>query len=99
MFALGAKAMENDESKNHMAYAAELTRTCHESYDRSVTKLGPETFHFTDKTEAKCLKNGEKYYILRPEVIYYYYYYFIIKIFNNLNGLQIIYTFYLSDIL
>ncbi|XP_044583662.1 mannosyl-oligosaccharide alpha-1,2-mannosidase IA isoform X2 [Cotesia glomerata] len=73
MFALGAKAMDNDESRNHMAYAAELTRTCHESYDRSVTKLGPETFHFTDKTEAKCLKNGEKYYILRPETFESYF--------------------------
>lgn len=68
MFALGAKTMENSVSNEYMDIAAGLTNTCHESYDRTVTKLGPEAFHFIEGLEAKSLKNGEKYYILRPEV-------------------------------
>ena len=68
MFALGAKTQENEVSNQHMEIAAGLTNTCHESYDRSATKLGPEAFHFIEGNEAKSLKNSEKYYILRPEV-------------------------------
>lgn len=68
MFALGAKTQENELSERYMTIAAGLTNTCHESYDRSYTKLGPEAFHFIEGNEAKSLKNGEKYYILRPEV-------------------------------
>ena len=68
MFALGAKTFENELSERYMTIAAGLTNTCHESYDRSYTKLGPEAFHFIEGNEAKSLKNGEKYYILRPEV-------------------------------
>lgn len=68
MFALGAKSLENEVSNQHMEIAAGLTNTCHESYDRSATKLGPEAFHFIEGNEARSLKNGEKYYILRPEV-------------------------------
>ncbi|XP_043273662.1 mannosyl-oligosaccharide 1,2-alpha-mannosidase IA-like isoform X2 [Venturia canescens] len=67
MFALGAKTMENDLAKNYMDIAEGLTNTCHESYDRTPTKLGPEVFHFMEGHEAKSLKIGEKYYILRPE--------------------------------
>ncbi|XP_076378846.1 mannosyl-oligosaccharide 1,2-alpha-mannosidase IA isoform X1 [Megalopta genalis] len=73
MFALGAKTMENDLSDRYMTVAAGLTNTCHESYDRSVTKLGPEAFHFIEGNEAKSLKNGEKYYILRPETFESYF--------------------------
>lgn len=68
MFALGAKTLENELSEKYMNIAAGLTNTCHESYDRSATKLGPEAFHFIEGNEARSLKNGEKYYILRPEV-------------------------------
>lgn len=68
MFALGAKTLQNELSDRYMTIAAGLTNTCHESYDRSYTKLGPEAFHFIEGNEAKSLKNGEKYYILRPEV-------------------------------
>lgn len=68
MFGLGAKALDNELTDQHMEVAAGLTNTCHESYDRTATKLGPEAFHFIENNEAKSLKNGEKYYILRPEV-------------------------------
>lgn len=70
MFALGAQVNENDVSNQYMDIGAELTNTCHESYSRSATKLGPEAFHFIEGNEARSLKNDEKYYILRPEVIF-----------------------------
>ncbi|OAD54624.1 Mannosyl-oligosaccharide alpha-1,2-mannosidase isoform B [Eufriesea mexicana] len=73
MFALGAKTLENELSESYMRIAAGLTHTCHESYDRSYTKLGPEAFHFIEGNEAKSLKNGEKYYILRPETFESYF--------------------------
>ncbi|EFN85019.1 Mannosyl-oligosaccharide alpha-1,2-mannosidase isoform 2, partial [Harpegnathos saltator] len=73
MFALGAKTVENELSDKYMNIAAGLTNTCHESYDRSVTKLGPEAFHFIEGNEARSLKNGEKYYILRPETFESYF--------------------------
>lgn len=73
MFALGAKTLENELSERYMTVAAGLTNTCHESYDRSYTKLGPEAFHFIEGNEAKSLKNGEKYYILRPETFESYF--------------------------
>lgn len=73
MFALGAKTSENELSERYMTIAAGLTNTCHESYDRSTTKLGPEAFHFLENNEAKSLKNGEKYYILRPETFESYF--------------------------
>lgn len=71
---LGAKTLKNELSDRYMEVAKGITKTCHESYDRSATKLGPEAFRFTDAIEAKALKSSEKYYILRPEVIESYFY-------------------------
>lgn len=31
--------------------------------------MGPESFRFEGDTEAKAIRQNEKYYILRPEVI------------------------------
>ncbi|KAG7213139.1 hypothetical protein KM043_002454 [Ampulex compressa] len=73
MFALGANTSKSELSDRYMTVAAGLTNTCHESYDRSATKLGPEAFHFIEGNEAKSLKNGEKYYILRPETFESYF--------------------------
>ncbi|XP_051170744.1 mannosyl-oligosaccharide alpha-1,2-mannosidase IA isoform X2 [Leptopilina boulardi] len=76
MFALGAKTQDQfTKSKRirHMEIAEGLTHTCHESYDRTPTKLGPETFHFIEGNEARSLKSGEKYYILRPETFESYF--------------------------
>jgi mannosyl-oligosaccharide alpha-1,2-mannosidase len=50
-----------------------ITNTCHESYDRTDTKLGPEAFRFTDAVEARALKSNERYYILRPETFESYF--------------------------
>ena len=38
------------------------------------TKLGPESFRFDGSTEAKAVRQNEKYYIQRPEVIEAYFY-------------------------
>jgi mannosyl-oligosaccharide alpha-1,2-mannosidase len=40
----------------------------------SATKLGPESFRFDGQTEAKSIRQNEKYYILRPEVLETYFY-------------------------
>ena len=69
MIGLGAHTLKNDLSERYMGIAESLTSTCHEAYDRTATKLGPEAFRFTEAIEAKALKSNEKYYILRPEVI------------------------------
>ena len=73
MIGLGAHTLKNDLSERYMGIAESITSTCHESYDRTPTKLGPEAFRFTEAIEAKALKSNEKYYILRPEVIESYF--------------------------
>ncbi|OWF42049.1 mannosyl-oligosaccharide 1,2-alpha-mannosidase IA-like [Mizuhopecten yessoensis] len=72
MFAMGAEGSDNKEK--YLKLGADITNTCHESYDRSATKLGPEAFRFDGNTEAKSIRQNEKYYILRPEVIEAYFY-------------------------
>ncbi|XP_046392272.1 mannosyl-oligosaccharide alpha-1,2-mannosidase IA-like isoform X2 [Ischnura elegans] len=69
LLGLGAHSLKNEVSERYMDIAKGITNTCHESYDRSATKLGPESFRFTEALEAKAMKTNEKYYILRPEVI------------------------------
>ncbi|VDM59686.1 unnamed protein product [Angiostrongylus costaricensis] len=56
-----------------MQLAEELGRTCHESYIRTATHIGPEMFYFRGDDEATS-KYGENGYILRPEVIEGYFY-------------------------
>ncbi|XP_042882223.1 mannosyl-oligosaccharide 1,2-alpha-mannosidase IA-like [Penaeus japonicus] len=74
MYALGAKAINNQVSTTHLEIAEGLANTCHESYARTPTGLGPESFRFTEGIEARALKSSEKYYILRPEVIESWFY-------------------------
>lgn len=71
MFALGAK--HSDDEKHYLDLAAEVTNTCHESYDRSPLKIGPEAFGFSGGNEAVAVRSSDKYYILRPEVIESYF--------------------------
>ena len=73
MLALGGKHLEEPYKTKHRDLGVAITHTCHESYDRTNTKLGPEAFRFSDAIEAKALKSNEKYYILRPEVIESYF--------------------------
>ncbi|XP_050313320.1 mannosyl-oligosaccharide 1,2-alpha-mannosidase IA [Anthonomus grandis grandis] len=74
MLALASRTLKDDHSTSYMDIAKRITHTCHESYDRTYTKLGPESFRFTEGAEARALKSSEKYYILRPETIESYFY-------------------------
>ncbi|XP_054026994.1 mannosyl-oligosaccharide 1,2-alpha-mannosidase IC [Dryobates pubescens] len=74
MIALGAKQAGEERKQHYMNLAAEITNTCHESYARSDTKLGPEAFRFDAGSEAMATRLSERYYILRPEVVESYMY-------------------------
>ncbi|XP_019959259.1 mannosyl-oligosaccharide 1,2-alpha-mannosidase IA [Paralichthys olivaceus] len=74
MMALGADGAPSDKTGHQMELAAEITRTCHESYIRTAMKLGPEAFRFDGGVEAIATRQNEKYFILRPEVIETYMY-------------------------
>ncbi|XP_032512614.2 mannosyl-oligosaccharide alpha-1,2-mannosidase IA [Danaus plexippus] len=73
MFALASTTMSNSLSERYMDVARKLTHTCHESYDRSETKLGPEAFRFSGAVEARAMKSNEKMYLLRPETFESYF--------------------------
>ncbi|KAI1231141.1 hypothetical protein IHE44_0008074 [Lamprotornis superbus] len=74
MIALGAQHGPEERRQRHMELAAEITSTCHESYTRSDTRLGPEAFRFDAGSEATATRLSERYYILRPEVVESYMY-------------------------
>ncbi|XP_055968548.1 mannosyl-oligosaccharide 1,2-alpha-mannosidase IB [Sorex fumeus] len=74
MFALGADGSQMDKAGHYLELGAEIAHTCHESYDRTALKLGPESFKFDGAVEAVAVRQNEKYYILRPEVIETYWY-------------------------
>ncbi|NWR57237.1 MA1C1 mannosidase, partial [Bucorvus abyssinicus] len=74
MIALGAEHAGEGRKHHYMDLAAEITNTCHESYARSDTKLGPEAFRFDAGSEAMATRLSERYYILRPEVVESYMY-------------------------
>ena len=73
MFGLAAEEEEDKNSERWLKLAGDITNTCHESYDRSDTKLGPEAMRFSDSIEARALKQNERYYILRPETVESYF--------------------------
>ncbi|XP_026466430.1 mannosyl-oligosaccharide alpha-1,2-mannosidase IA-like isoform X2 [Ctenocephalides felis] len=73
LYGLGAQTLQNDVSDSYLLIGEQLAATCHESYDRTPTKLGPESFRFTEAVEARAIKTTEKYYILRPETIESYF--------------------------
>ncbi|XP_018786542.1 PREDICTED: mannosyl-oligosaccharide alpha-1,2-mannosidase IA isoform X3 [Bactrocera latifrons] len=73
LYALAASTRQNQYANKFMEIGKGLTNTCHESYTRTPTKLGPEAFRFSDAAEARALKSQEKYYILRPETIESYF--------------------------
>ncbi|XP_060113533.1 mannosyl-oligosaccharide 1,2-alpha-mannosidase IC [Heteronotia binoei] len=74
MIALGGQHTTEEQKQHYMELAAEITRTCHESYVRSDSKLGPEAFRFDSGTEAVATRLSDRYYILRPEVVESYLY-------------------------
>lgn len=44
LFALGANTRQNEHTEKFMEIGKGITNTCHESYIRSTTRLGPEAF-------------------------------------------------------
>ncbi|XP_053431990.1 mannosyl-oligosaccharide 1,2-alpha-mannosidase IC [Nycticebus coucang] len=74
MIALGADDAKEEKRAHYRELAAQITKTCHESYARSDTKLGPEAFWFNSGREAVATQLSESYYILRPEVVESYMY-------------------------
>ncbi|KAB0380637.1 hypothetical protein FD755_008421, partial [Muntiacus reevesi] len=74
MIALGAEDAKEEKRTHYRELAAQITKTCHESYARSDTKLGPEAFWFNSGREAVATQTSESYYILRPEVVESYMY-------------------------
>ncbi|XP_020489190.1 mannosyl-oligosaccharide 1,2-alpha-mannosidase IA isoform X2 [Labrus bergylta] len=74
MIGIGADDGAPEKRQHYLDLAAEITHTCHESYTRSATKLGPEAFRFDAGAEASATRLSDRYYILRPEVIESYMY-------------------------
>ncbi|XP_075216551.1 alpha-Mannosidase class I a [Lycorma delicatula] len=74
LIGLGATTLKNHMSDKYMEIAAGVTNTCHESYIRTPTHLGPEAFRFTENIEAKAIRSADKYYLLRPETVESYFY-------------------------
>jgi len=73
MYGLAAHEEKDANSDRWMEVAKGIINTCHESYDRTDTKLGPEAFRFSEAVEARALKQNERYYILRPETFESYF--------------------------
>lgn len=74
MFALTAMYVEDLPSAEKIEYenlARNITYTCHQSYQMTATKLGPESFSFYDKSGPSV---SDRYYILRPETVESYFY-------------------------
>lgn len=73
MFALEADVEQDVERKRKVIQLAEdLGHTCHESYRKSDTGIGPEMFYFNGEhgaTEDATAKHGENGFILRPEAM------------------------------
>ncbi|KAK3691350.1 hypothetical protein RRG08_036154 [Elysia crispata] len=67
MIGIGAEGSDNKEK--YLKLGEDIAHTCHESYVRTASGLGPESFRFEGMTEAKAVRQNEKYYILRPEVV------------------------------
>jgi mannosyl-oligosaccharide alpha-1,2-mannosidase len=53
LFGLGAKTLQNSYTDKYMDVAEGITNTCHESYIRSFTRLGPESFRSVEFIIAK----------------------------------------------
>ncbi|ULU09145.1 hypothetical protein L3Y34_013923 [Caenorhabditis briggsae] len=75
MVVLHAMNEENATIAQHyMDLGKNIGHTCHESYARSTTGIGPESFQFTSSIEAKTERRQDSYYILRPEVVETWFY-------------------------
>ncbi|EDV24520.1 uncharacterized protein TRIADDRAFT_25880 [Trichoplax adhaerens] len=73
MFALGAKGAPKKMAATYLNLGREIGNTCHESYIRTATHIGPEVFRFGLGKDAQSSYSGEMHYILRPEVVETYF--------------------------
>jgi mannosyl-oligosaccharide alpha-1,2-mannosidase len=46
LFGLGSRTLQNQHTDKYMEVAEGITNTCHESYVRTYTHLGPESFRY-----------------------------------------------------
>lgn len=46
LFSLGAQTQQDENSARYMEIGEGITNTCHESYTRTETHLGPEAFRY-----------------------------------------------------
>ncbi|KAH7722125.1 Protein MANS-2 a [Aphelenchoides avenae] len=75
MFALEADLETDPERKaTTLKLAEDLGNTCHESYIRSATRIGPEMFYFSNPQKEAMTEHGDSGYIQRPEVIEGFFY-------------------------
>uniref|UniRef100_A0A1A9WIR4 alpha-1,2-Mannosidase n=1 Tax=Glossina brevipalpis TaxID=37001 RepID=A0A1A9WIR4_9MUSC len=73
ILALAANTSQNENSAKFMEIGESITNTCHESYIRSFTGLGPRVFLFEQGAEAHALDSKDKKYKLRPETVESYF--------------------------
>jgi len=71
MFALGAAENIVSDPIDDLLLGGDITATCHESYDKTPNKLGPEVFNMAANREFT--PGGPSYYILRPETVESYF--------------------------
>ena len=71
MFALGASVVPQESESDmalaaaHMKIGTALTETCFQSYNRSATQLGPDSFHFDRESKREATGQDEEWYFLR----------------------------------
>ena len=73
LFALSSLDAPPNMNEDYLQIGEDLTYTCHESYIRSDTKLGPEAFYFNGGQEARASRPNEYVYLLRPETVESYF--------------------------
>lgn len=56
LIALSGQSLDDKQKEHYLQLGADLANTCHESYDRTATKIGPESFRFSDNVEAKAVR-------------------------------------------
>lgn len=68
MFALGSyHNIDEDMKTDDIKLGADITESCHESYTRTQTKIGPEYFEFSDSRDF-IVPSRAKHYLLRPGI-------------------------------
>ncbi|XP_016950758.1 mannosyl-oligosaccharide alpha-1,2-mannosidase IA [Drosophila biarmipes] len=73
LFALGAAATSMDHWEKYAEIGIGITDTCHDMFWDSSTRLGPDTFAFTEKSQKEILPLQRNFYMLRPEVVESYF--------------------------